>query len=238
MFLGHYGVALALKRAEPRLSLGTLFVAAQLVDILWGVTILLGWERARIAPGWTAANPIQFLSYPLTHSLVAGALWGLAAAALYYSWPTRNTFHHARAAGVVAIAVVSHWLLDFIVHPPDLPIASDAGTKVGLGLWHSVPATIAVELLFLGAGAAVYARYMHRRGKLQPVRLAVLLGGLVLLGLASLFGPVPNNMRAVAVGALALYTLIPFAAVWVDRAPRAASAEGGTKRRSRRKRTV
>src|SRR5690606_29049801 len=189
MFIGHYGVALALKRAEPRLSLGTLFVAVQLVDLLWGFTILLEWERARIAPGWTAATPLQFLYYPLTHSLLAGALWGVAAAAAYYSWPTRNTHHHARAAAIVGAAVLSHWVLDLIVHVPDLPLASDAGPKLGLGLWQSVPGTLLVELLVFGAGLAVYAKYMQGRGRLRTNRLAVLAAILVVIQFANILGP-------------------------------------------------
>lgn len=235
MFIGHYGVALALKRAEPRLSLGTLFVAVQLVDLLWGFTILLEWERARIAPGWTAATPLQFLYYPLTHSLLAGVLWGLAAAAAYYSWPTRNTHHHARAAAIVGAAVVSHWLLDLIVHVPDLPLASDAGPKLGLGIWENVPATLLVELLFFGAGLALYARYMHGRGRLRTTRLAVLAGVLVTLQIANMFGPPPPSMQVVAFAAIAMSIVFPLAAVWVDRAPDEPGAPRASKRRGRRR---
>ena len=233
MFIGHYGVALALKRAEPRLSLGTLFVAVQLVDLLWGFTILLEWERARIVPGWTAATPLQFLYYPITHSLVAGALWGLAAAALYYSWPTRNTYHHARAAAVVAAAVLSHWVLDLIVHVPDLPLATDAGPKLGFGIWRNVPATMAVELLVFGAGLAVYAAYMRGRGKLNVTRLAVLAAVLVVLQIVNVVGPPPPNMGTVAVAAIAMSIVFPLAAVWVERAPVDPNAPRAPKRRGR-----
>lgn len=232
MFIGHYGVALALKRAEPRLSLGTLFLAVQLVDLLWGFTILLEWERARIAPGWTAATPIQFISYPITHSLVAGALWGLAAAAAYYSWPTRNTWHHARAAAVVAAAVLSHWFLDVIVHVPDLPLASDAGQKYGLGVWRSIPATLAVELLIFGAGVAVYATYMRGRGKLHVTRLAILAAVLVIIEVANVLGPPPPSMTAVAVAAIAASVVFPLAAAWVDRSA-ADAVHRSSKRRGR-----
>ena len=123
MFIGHYGMAFALKRAEPKLSLGTLFLAVQLVDVAWGATILLGWERVVISPGWTAASPLQFVSYPITHSLLAAGLWAAAAAVAWYTWPTRDTSRHGRAALVVALAVASHWFLDAVVHVPDLPLA-------------------------------------------------------------------------------------------------------------------
>ncbi|MDQ2670028.1 MAG: hypothetical protein M3Y31_05300, partial [Gemmatimonadota bacterium] len=219
MFIGHYGVAFALKRAEPRLSLGTLFLAVQLVDLLWGFALLLEWERARIEPGWTAASPLRFLSYPVTHSLLAGVLWGLAAGALYYSWPTRNSWHHARAAAIVAAAVVSHWFLDLIVHVPDLPVAGDQSTKLGLGLWRSVPATLLVELLVLGAGAALYVQLQRRRGRLRLVPFAVLTGLLVVIQLANILGPPPPSMNAVAASAIVGFPLFALAAAWVDRPP-------------------
>lgn len=217
MFIGHYGVAFALRRAEPRVSLPALFVAVQLVDLLWGLTILLEWERARIVPGWTAATPIEFLSYPLTHSLVAGALWGLAAAAIYYSWPTRNSWHHARAAAVVALAVISHWVLDVVVHVPDLPLASDAGPKLGLGLWRSIPATLLVEIGIFGAGVLLYARHARAHHRLHLTRLAILAGVLVTLEIANVLGPPPPSMTAVAVAAIAMNVVFPLGAWWVDR---------------------
>ena len=132
MFIGHYGMAFALKRAEPKLSLGTLFLATQLVDLAWGATILLGWERVSIEPGWTAASPLRFISYPITHSLLAAGLWATAAAIAWYTWPTRDTSRHARAALIVALAVASHWFLDLVVHVPDLPLAGDDTQKVRL----------------------------------------------------------------------------------------------------------
>ena len=96
MFVGHYGVALAFKKADPRLSLGTLFLGALLVDILWGIFLILGWEQARVDPGYTAVTPFQFLSYPLSHSLVAGGFWALVMAAAYYSRPTIDSSHRRR----------------------------------------------------------------------------------------------------------------------------------------------
>ena len=138
MFLGHYGAALALKRAEPKLSLGTLFLAAQIADLLWGAFILVGWERARIVAGYTAITPLEFLSYPISHSLVGAILWGMAAAALYYSWPTRDTARHWQAAALVGFAVFSHIPLDVQVHVPDLPLAGQDTSKLGLGLWNGL----------------------------------------------------------------------------------------------------
>ena len=106
MFLGHYGVALALKRKEPTVSLGTLFIACQLVDILWGAFLVLGWEHVRILPDDNPLLTFQFYDYPITHSLVGALASSLAAAALYYSWPTRDTSRHWQATVLVGAVVV------------------------------------------------------------------------------------------------------------------------------------
>lgn len=58
---------------------------------------------------------------------------------------------------VVAIGVVSHWVLDWVTHPPDMPLYP-GGPRLGLGLWDSVGSTIAVETVMFIAGVALYAR--------------------------------------------------------------------------------
>ena len=168
MFLGHYGVAMALKRAEPKLSLGTLFLAVQLADLLWGIFMLLGWEHARIIPGYTAVTPIEFLDYPISHSLVAAVAWGIVAAAAYYSWPTRDTTRHWQAAAIVGVAVFSHYPLDVLVHVPDLPIYGDDSAKLGLGLWNNPTATNIAEFLVFGIGLGLYVTLKSHR---HPVRI-------------------------------------------------------------------
>jgi hypothetical protein len=217
MFIGHYGVALALKRAEPKVSLGTLFFVTQFVDVLWAVFLLLGWERARVEPGITEATPINFLSYPLSHSLLAAVVWAAVAAAVYYSWPTRDTARHGRATVIVAIVGASHWFLDVIVHRPDLPLTGPESPKVGLGLWDSLPGTIAVELLILAVGLALYLTISVKRHRPRRGRVAVLTAVLLGLAAASYFGPVPENMTVVAIGALVAYLGLTGLAAWVDR---------------------
>jgi hypothetical protein len=223
MFLGHYGVAFALKRAEPKVSLGTLFVAVQLADVLWGCFLLLGWEQVRIDPTAGPVAQLEFVHYPISHSLVGSLAWALAAGALYYSWPTRDTSGHWQAALLVAAAAASHWFLDAIVHFPDLPLGGDGSPQIGFGLWGNLPLTIALELLVLGGGVAVY---VVRRSHRHPARAGRLVG-LVLLLLAlyaaSVVGPPPPSVTAIAVtdivGLLALAAL----AGWVDQ--RAAPGE-------------
>jgi hypothetical protein len=217
VFLGHYGVGLALKRVEPKLSLGTLFVAVQLLDLLWGIFLLLGWEHARIIPGNTAVTPLEFYDYPISHSLVGALAWSVVAAACYYSWPTRDTTRHWQAAAVVGGAVFSHYLLDVLVHLPDLPILGNDSPKLGLGLWNHPTATIVAELLVFGLGLATYIALGSKRHPVRPGRIAVVT--IVLLGtyFASVYGPVPPNMTTVAVSDIAFILLAAALAGWAGR---------------------
>jgi hypothetical protein len=216
MFLGHYGVAFALKRAEPKRSLGTLFLAVQLADLLWGIFLLLGWERVRIDPGFTAVTPLQFLEYPISHSLVGMTMWALIGAAIYYSWPTRDTSRHWQAAALVGVAILSHFLLDLVVHAPDLPVWGQDSRKLGLGLWNNPTATLLLELATLAAGVAVYIGFRSRRHPVRPGRLASLLLVLVAVYLVSLFGPLPPSVTAIAVADIIGLLLLAAFAAWTD----------------------
>jgi hypothetical protein len=217
MFLGHYGVAFALKRAEPKLSLGTLFIAVQFPDLLWGIFLLLGWERARIVPEYSAVTPLEFLDYPISHSLVGVIIWSVVAAALYYSWPTRDTTRHWQAAAVVGLAVFSHYPLDVLVHLADLPLMGNDSAKLGLGLWNNPVATLAAEALVFAGGLALYmARGSHR----HPVRAGrILLVALLLVGtyLVSMYGPLPPSMTTVAVSDIVFILAMGVLAAWADR---------------------
>jgi hypothetical protein len=217
MFLGHYGVAFALKRAQPKLSLGTLFVATQLLDLLWGIFVLLGWEHARIVPENSAFTRLELWDYPISHSLVGALTWGVVAAACYYSWPTRDTTRHWQAAAIVGLAAFSHYPLDVLVHLPDLPIMGNDSSKLGLGLWNHPVATMVAELLVFGLGLAVYVALGSKRHRVRPGRLAVLV--VVLLGayFASVYGPPPPNMTTVGVSAIVIVLLAGALAAWADR---------------------
>jgi hypothetical protein len=218
VFLGHYGAAFALKRAEPKLSLGTLFVAAQLPDLLWGIFLLLGWEHARIVPGNTAI-PLDFYDYPISHSLVGTLAWSIVAAACYYSWPTRDTTRHWQAAAVVGIAVFSHYPLDVLVHLPDLPILGNDSAKLGLGLWNHPVAAMIAELLVFSVGLAIYVALRSKRHPVRVGRLAALVTVLLGTYFASVYGPVPPNMTIVAVSDIVLLLLVATLAGWADRRP-------------------
>lgn len=217
MFLGHYGVAFALKRVEPKISLGTLFVATQLVDLLWGMFLLLGWEHVRILPDENPLLTLQFYDYPISHSLAGGIAWGLVAAAAYYSWPTRDTHRHREASLVVGLAVMSHWLLDLVVHIPDLPLAGNDSLKVGLGLWRHVGLSVALELLVLMGGVALYVMGRSRRHPVRPGRLAVVLVLLAGVYAASLLGPPPESVAVIGMGDIVFMLLMGLLAGWADR---------------------
>jgi hypothetical protein len=218
MFLGHYGAALALKRLEPKISLGTLFIAAQLVDLLWGIFLLLGWEHVRVLPDDNPLLELQFYDYPISHSLVGALGWGLAAAALYYSWPTRDTTRHWQAAALVGAAVASHWFLDVIVHVRDLPLAGNDSPKLGLGLWRHLGLSVALELVVLGAGLAVYVARRSRRHPVRPLRLAVVMVLLVATYAASLLGPPPPSVLVIGASDIVFMLALGALAAWADRA--------------------
>jgi len=209
MFIGHYALGLAAKRLAPRTSLGTLFVAPTLADLLWPVFLLLGWER--VSPSGVT-NPfltLTFDAYPISHSLLALIGWGALYALLY-----RARTGYGRGAIVVGLLVVSHWVLDFVTHVPDMPLYP-GGPKVGLGLWHSVPGTVIVEGLMFAAGIAIYAGATRPRDGVGRVTLGVLTLVLAAAYVGSLFSP-PPPMPALAIGAMVFGWLFVVGAWWGD----------------------
>jgi hypothetical protein len=159
MFIGHFGVAA--KRVAPKTSLGTLILAAQFLDFLWPVFVLLGIEHVRIAPGATPVSPLDFTDYPISHSLLMATVWATLFGGTYYA--LRRS---APSSWVVGAAVLSHWILDFIVHRPDLQLRPGSEARVGLGLWNSLAASIAGEVLFSGAGLWIYLSCTPARDKI------------------------------------------------------------------------
>lgn len=210
MFIGHFGVALAAKKVAPRPSLGTLVLAAQLVDGVWPAFLLLGWEHVEIQPGITTVVPLLFVSYPYTHSLVAGIVWAGLLGGGYYALR-----RDGRSAGWIAALVVSHWLLDVISHRPDVP-TWPGGPKIGLGLWNSLPASLAVELGLFVLGASAYARVTRARDRLGHVLLWTFVAVLSAIYLMSVFGPPPPSVQVLALSG-ALGWLFVAWAYWIDR---------------------
>ena len=198
MFVGHYGVSFAAKKAEPAIPLWVLFIAVQLLDVLWAPFVLLGIEKVRIVPGFTASNPLDLYYMPYTHSLVAAIGWSIVAF-LAYRFTVRSA--PPRAAAIVGLAVFSHWVLDFLVHRPDLPLY-DNTAKVGLGLWNLPAVALGLEALLLFGAMWLYVRHTARR-------TAMLVFGVVMLAIQVyvFFGPPPASDKAAAATALIGYAV-------------------------------
>lgn len=211
MFLGHYGVAFGLKKAAPQVPLAVLFIAAGFIDLLWPAFLLFGWERVAIVPGITRVTPLDFVHYPFSHSLGAVALWSLAFALVY--WAVARS---RRGAVIVGLAVMSHWVLDLIVHRPDLPLGLGEGVRVGLGLWNYPLLTYGLEFGFLFAGLYLYARATAARDRIGRLALAGLVVTLVAIYGANVFGPPPPSVAMIGYAGHALWLFVIWA-YWIDR---------------------
>jgi hypothetical protein len=209
MFIGHTAAALAGKRAAPRTSFGILLGAAIFLDLLWPAFLLLGWEHVRIAPGNTAFTPLDFVSYPISHSLLTSLGWSVLAGGLYYA-ATRYGY----GAWTVGCLVFSHWVLDWVTHRPDLPLWP-GGPKAGVGMWHSVPLTVIVELLMFAAGVWIYLGTTRARDSVGRWAFWGLMAFYAAVYVASSFGPPPADVRAVAWTTLSMW-LLPLWAWWAD----------------------
>jgi hypothetical protein len=211
MFIGHFALGLAAKRYTPGVSLATLFVAAQLADLLWPVLVAVGIEQVAIEPGITRLTPLDFISYPYSHSLLLLIVWGVMLALLH-----RQLTNNRTAPAVLAALVVSHWVLDVAMHRADLPLYPGSA-RFGLGLWNSPAATLAVEVPMFVAGVWIYARATRPRdaiGRWAFVSLVVFLG-IVYVG--NLFGPPPPSVNAIVMaGAIGGAALLLWA-WWIDR---------------------
>jgi hypothetical protein len=213
MFVGHYGLSFAIKSVQRPIPLWVLFIAVQLLDVGWSVLVLLGIEKVRIVPGITASNPLDLYYMPYTHSLVAAIGWAVAGIMLgrlllgVSEWSS-NIW--------IGAAVFSHWVLDFLVHRPDLPLYDDAA-KVGLGIWNYPIIALSLEALLLFGGMIMYLRKtrpLSRVGRLGPPVFGVIM--LAIQGYI-FFGPPPASPMAAALTALVSYVFFAVVAHWLDR---------------------
>jgi len=210
LFIGHIGLALAAKKVAPKPSLGTLILAAQLVDGVWPAFLLLGWEQVQIVPGITAVTPLLFVSYPYTHSLVAGVFWGALLGGSYYALRRDRN-----GAWWLFALVLSHWVLDFISHRPDMPLWP-GGPRVGLGLWYSVPATLVTEFALFGSGIWLYINVTRPRDALGSILFWLFVGVLAVLYVMTVFGPPPPSVQVLALSGLLGWLFLAWA-YWIDR---------------------
>ena len=218
MFIGHFAVAFATKKVAPKASLGTLVIAAAFLDVVWPVLVLLGIERFRIVPGFTANNPFDFVYYPWSHSLLMTLVWSLLFALVYFA------AKGDRAGAVwVGMVVASHWVLDFVSHRPDMPLYPGGSQRLGLSLWQSIPATFAVEGLMFAAGIALYAQATKSKDRIGTIAWWAMVGLLLALYIPGPWSSPPRSENAVAIlGIVALAIFGPWA-YWIDRHREASS---------------
>ena len=212
MFIGHYAVALGAKKFAPEVSLGVLFLACQLADLIWPNLLLLGVESVQIEPGNTVMTPLNFLHYPYSHSLVALVLWGAICAAIYVALARART----KAAVTIGALVLSHWLLDVLTHRPDMPITFSDTTRVGAGLWNVPVLGVSIEVLLFAVGVWLYVRCTSARNRRGSVGFWALVVFLSVIYTANLLGPPPPSATAVAWSAQALWLVVAWG-FWVDR---------------------
>jgi hypothetical protein len=216
VFLSHIAVGLASRRAAPRAPLPVLIAAPLFLDLLWPIALLTGVETVRVVPGLTPVTPLDLHDFPYTHSLVMALVWSLVFAA-----GTVLVSDDRRAGVVVGLGVASHWLLDYVSHIPDMPLYPGSATFLGLGLWRSLPATLAVEAALFAGGVWLYASATRPRNRQGVVSLWSLVVFLVVVYVSSFAGPPPPSAQLVAISALAMWIFLPWA-WWIDRtrAPR------------------
>lgn len=211
MFLGHYAVGLASKQFAPRASLGALIAAPILLDLLWPIFLLLRWESVSIE---AARNPflrLHFDSYPISHGLVAVVGWAILFASVYF-----GLARYLNGAIVIGVGVISHWLLDYIVHRPDLPLSVGSERLFGLGLWNQRWATMAIELLMFALGVWFYLRQTKAKDKIGSYAFWAFVVVLVAAYAGVAFGPPPPTVKKLALFTLVTWLFIPWA-WWFDR---------------------
>lgn len=209
MFIGHFAVALGAKKTTPKVSLGTMFMASQFIDLLWPLFLLLGLERAEVNTAHPA-TPIDFTYYPYSHSLLFVCIWAMAFAGIHFLFKRDK-----RNALVLGSLVLSHWFLDLIVHRPDLPLMMN-GPYLGMGLWNTYWMGFILETILFLTAVVLYFRttkVLNKRGKWGSV---FLMASLAFIHLGNMFGPPPPSITIVAYAGNLTWIFVVLG-YWVDR---------------------
>jgi membrane-bound metal-dependent hydrolase YbcI (DUF457 family) len=214
MFVGHYSVAFAAKSEKNEIPLWILFIAVQFLDYIWATLVLLGIEKLRVIKGFTAGSMLDSYFHPYSHSLPTALIWSGVAALVY------KTIWRAKASNsavlIIGVAVFSHWILDFIAHPRDLPIY-DNTLKVGLGMWNYRDPEFALEIALLAIGIVLYLA----RNAMPAIRKVAIIGFgivLVIVQIGDTYVPrTPLTDKATAMGVWIFYTLFVLIAFVVEK---------------------
>lgn len=213
MFIGHFALSFAAKKAAPTVSLGTLFIATQFVDVIWPFLLLFNIEKVAIVPGYTRSNALEFIHYPYTHSLLAGLIWGLLLGLGYWLFKRDR-----RGALVIGLCVLSHWFLDLLVHTADLPLSPFNNSKYGFGLWNHVYLSLTLETILFLAGTYVYAVSTKAKAAAGKWGLWSLVAFLIIFNITNTFGPPPPaDTTVLSLTLITLMVVIVALAYWVDK---------------------
>jgi hypothetical protein len=208
MFIGHYSVGFAGRAAEKRLPLWLLFLAVQWIDVMWSLLVLLGIEKVRIVPGFTASNALDLYYMPYTHSLLGVLCWSALA---YLVCQLVPPWRGKKTGLILAAAVFSHWVLDLIVHVPDLSLYDSVG-KIGFGLWNYRSAAFALEMAVLFGGMALL--YKTAAHKARLIGFVIFLAAVQVVN--TFFFPPPKSDQAMAISAFVSYMVLALMAWWVE----------------------
>ncbi|MGZ8845786.1 MAG: hypothetical protein ACXW3C_04920 [Pyrinomonadaceae bacterium] len=210
MFIGHYAVGLAAKKFAPQSSLGALIAAPILLDLIWPIFLLLGWEHVSIVPNRNPFLRLQFDSYPISHGLLAVVGWATLYASVYF-----GLTRYLSGTIVIWFGVVSHWVLDYLVHIPDLPLHAKS-RLFGLGLWNHRWLTIAIEIALFAIAIWTYQRETRAKDKIGLYAFLAFVFVLLAAYAGAAFGPAPPSVKKVALITLLTWLAIPWA-WWIDK---------------------
>jgi hypothetical protein len=210
MFIGHYAVGLASKQFAPRSSLGALIAAPLLLDLIWPVFLLLGWEHVSIVPNGNPFLRLQFDSYPISHGLVAVLGWATLYASIYY-----GVTRYVAGAIVIWLGVVSHWVLDYVVHVSDLQLYAQS-RMFGWGLWQHRWLTMTLEFALLAIGIGLYQWRTKPKDKVGLYAFVGFIAFVLLAYAGVVFGPAPPSVKKLALITLLGWLMIPWS-WWFDK---------------------
>lgn len=219
MFIGHYAASFALKAAEKKAPLGVLFLAVQFVDILFFPLAIVGIEKFNLIENYTQSTHFELEYMPYTHSLVAAILWSLAVFYIYKNYKSKSLSSATKVAAVVALAVLSHWFLDLIVHTPDLPLFTDDSLKLGFGLWNNDVATYSLEAVLIVGSLIYYMRKTRSTSKTSKYGMPIFVVLLLSINGVNVFGPLSpeSDIVSVSLTSLAAYFIFAGIAYWLDK---------------------